>query len=433
MLACLSAAIGVWFWVDSQPVKGLDACFYDAWDKVWGEGTAASAPVLLGSGKALPTEKVPHRTMQHQYPEVAYAMLDAKQVASHFHAAPIQPLDFAVLLDAVRKGWSRLAVSSPLGWKDPCEPLVQETLRRKLRDFAACVLGLRGRTASRPEFTPAELAGSALDPSRIEGSIAFVPSANASLPNALSAWGGGSFGNWALDWIEGEALMREGRASGASYPLLVRWHGDIYPTLPLRLVLLAEGVQPGEVSVEIGSHISWKQTRLPLDSYGRTTLEQGCRTRAVTLGELMEERGKGPDPSQDSYLLLCEPVASLPGEEARAEWMAATVSRLACRSTEHTEWTERPIAGRPLHRVSAASWVVSVVVGVALLSLIVVPGRSKSVHFGVEVAVLLLLLVVLGWVIEGGGWLPVAPWLAAWVVWCAGGRLLRLGRARRRR
>lgn len=435
VLACLLAAAGAWLWSSSQPVNGFDALFYRAWDEVWGEGTPASRPWLLEAGEAPPTRREARRSVERLYPEVAYAMLHPEEVSAHFHASPIQPLDFAVLLDAVRKGGvSHLGVSSPFGWKSSCEPLVQETLRRQMQAFCSCVLGLRARTASRPEFTPTELAGGALDPARIEGSIAFLPSANASLPHALSNWSG-SFAPWALDWVEGEALMREGRTGKASYPLLVRWHGDIYPTLPLRLALLAEGVAPGDVSVEIGSHIAWAEKRLPLDSYGRTTLEDGCRTRRTTLGELMDGRGRqAPSRAKEGgFLLLCEPVASLPGEEERTEWVAATLSQLACRETARTEWVQHTVAGRPLYRVHESPWALLMAGGVGLLYLLLAPRWSRAAHFGADVLLLLLGGIALAKVVDAGGWLPVAPWAAAWAVLWVGGRLLRLGRTRRRR
>lgn len=445
-LACLFAAAGSWAWLGTQPVRGFETGFYRNWEKVLGSGAPESKPVLLGSKMTMPMEKAPHCVLQQHYPEAACVMLGEEEVAAHFHKAPIQPLDFAVLLNAARKaGFTCLGISSPLGWKGPCDPLVQETLKRTLQAFPACVLGMRGRMASRPEFTPAELAGRALDAARIEGSIAFLPSANASLPNSLAEWGGNAFAPWAIDWVEGDRLMAEGRDGGASYPLLVRWHGDIYPTLPLQLMMLAEGIQPGEISVEVGSHIAWRNSRLPLDSYGRTTLTEGCKVRTVTLTELMEGSREAADSKGNAasrasaggdearYLLLCEPVVSQPGEAGRAEWMAATLSQLACRTTERTEWTMRPVAGRGLYRVQEGHTALALALGVGLLFLLVAPGRSRTLHWVAEVAVLLLGLGALGSLIDGGHWVPVAPWLAALLVLFAGGRVLRFRQVRRRR
>ncbi len=394
-------------------------------------GDVPGNPLLLDPGEDMPTRFEARTVSDCRYPEIALAALDDAEVGSHFHKAPIQPLDLAVLLDSARKaGYSRLAITSPLMWEQACDPLVTQTLLRKLQEFPTALLGLRGRTASRPEFTPVELTGSAIPASRIEGSIALLPSANAALPRSLS---GDTFGPWALDWIENEPLMAPENREGSSYPLLARWHGDIYPTLPLRLVMLAEGIAPEELRVEIGSRIAWRKTELPLDSYGRTTLSGGEKARRVPLADIMEkvEREHAAD-AAGSYLLLSEPVASQPGDRARAEWMAATLSRLACRTTERTEWISKTAEGFALRRAreSAADYLIALVVAGAFL--LAAPRLSGAGHFVAEMLVLVAGALALSRLMEQGLWVPAAPWLAALLVVLLGGRLLRLGYRRRR-
>lgn len=376
-------------------------------------------------------ERTAHTVTDRCYPEVAVALLDEGEVSSHFYKSPIQPLDLAVLLDAARKsGFSHLGISSPLMWEKPCNSLVEETLRRKLQAFSAVVLGMRGRMASRPEFTPAELAGSALNPSSIEGSIALLPSANAALPCSLL---GDLFGPWAIDWVEHESLMDAQGRGDASYPLLVRWHGDIYPTLPLRLLMLAEGIQPEDISVKVGSHIAWKKTVLPLDSYGRTTLSGAEKVRVLSLEEVMEAPRAAAANDERRYLVLGEPVASQKGDAARAAWLAETLSCLACRVSGRTEWREKIVEGFVLRRTDESTAALILSLAVALLFLLIAPRCSQGGHFAAEMAVLAFCGLFLGLLMTRGAWVPVDPWFAALGVVLVSARLLRLCRVRNRR
>lgn len=430
VLFCVAAAAGVWAWVSSASPYAWNAGIYRFWSAVWEIGEPPGKPLLLGQKEAVPTERTAYAVTERRYPEIALLLLEDGQVASHFHKSPIQPLDLAVLLDAARKaGFSGLGFSSPLMWKTPCNSLVEETLRRKLRAFPAAVLGMRGRTASRPEFTPAELAGSALDPSRIEGSIALLPSANAALPRSLS---GTAFGPWAIDWVEHESLMDAQNRGDASYPLLVRWHGDIYPTLPLRLLMLAEGIRPGDLSVHVGSHMAWKKTVLPLDSYGRTTLGGAEKVRMLSLGDVMEAPRTEKADEELRYLVLGEPVASQKRDVERAAWLAETLSCLACRVSERTEWREKTVEGFVLRRADESAAVMLLALAAALVFMLVAPRCPLGGHFAAEMTLLALGGLLLGSLMARGMWVPVAPWLAALGVLVLSARLLRWGYVRRR-
>lgn len=429
---CLAAVAGVWAWVSSaSPPLAVSEAVYRVWSALWEIGNPPGKPLLLGQQEAVPTERTAHMVTERRYPEIAVLLLDDAQVASHFHKSPIQPLDLAVLLDSVRKkGYSYLGFSSPLMWETPCNPLVEETLRRTLQAFPAAALGMRARTASRPEFTPSELVGSALDPSRIEGSIALLPSANAALPRSLT---GASFGPWAIDWVEHESLMDTQNRGDSSYPLLVRWHGDIYPTLPLRLLMLAEGIQPGDVHVKVGSHIAWKKTVLPLDSYGRTTLTGAEKARACPLGEVMEAPPTAEAGKERSYLVVGEPVASQVGDAERVSWLAETLSCLASRVSERTEWREKAVEGFVLRRANEGRASMLLALAIALAFLLIAPRCSLRGHLAAEMAILVFGGLLLALVMAQGVWVPVAPWLAAMAVVSILARLLRLGRVRPRR
>lgn len=430
VLLCLSATAGVWAWVSAASPHAWNAGIYRFWSTLWEIEDPPGKPLLLGRDEAVPTERTAHTVTERRYPEIAVLLLEDGQVAAHFHKSPIQALDLAVLLDAARKaGFSHLGVSSPLMWEAPCNPLVEETLRRKLRAFPTAVLGMRGRTASRPEFTPAELAGSALDPSRIEGSIALLPSANAALPRSLAGTG---FSPWAIDWVEHESLMDAQNRGDASYPLLVRWHGDIYPTLPLRLLMLAEGMGPGDLSVHVGSHIAWKKTVLPLDSYGRTTLGGVEKVRALSLEDVMEAPRSGKANEEARYLVLGEPVKTQKGDAERAAWLAETLSCLACRISERTEWQEITVKGFVLRRVPESTQTMLLALAVALVFMLIAPRFPQGGHFAAEMTLLALGGLLLGLLMARGMWVPVAPWLAALGVLVVTARMLRWGVRRRR-
>jgi hypothetical protein len=79
-------------------------------------------------------------------------------------------------------------------------------------------------------------------------------------------------------------------ATDIRVPLLFLYRGEVIPAFPLQALLLWLGMTPGEVKVEMGSHIALPDgRRIPIASDGTMLIhpQAGQRARRVSLNELL--------------------------------------------------------------------------------------------------------------------------------------------------
>ncbi|MCD7799440.1 MAG: hypothetical protein LUG84_08600 [Akkermansiaceae bacterium] len=389
--------------------------------------------ILLNPGEAPPNElrSVPAkrpRDTPPASPVIHLISLDPAQVESSFASSPISPLDLAVLLDgAAKAGTSAAGLSLPFAWDETPEPLALETLRQKINALPKVVLGLQARTLPRPEFLPKELEGEGIPAAQVDGDISLFPSANAAMPGRTGMAQGGETVSWAVDRVDGDPLMQEGMEDGRSLPLFVRWHSDVYPTLPLRLAWKALGVQIAEVRLKAGESLSWRNVSLPLDDRGRIRLNGEERCEFVSVSDLVEGRYEG----KGGTLLLCEPESTANHAEARMLKLGRTLSRLLTPAPEATASEAPPpvktiIYLRRGHVPKGLGAILLLAAG--FLYLMFTPAWRPGWHALLDLALLTLGAQALGSLAGHGLWLPVAPWCALYLILLAETRILRFFR-----
>ena len=94
-----------------------------------------------------------------------------------------------------------MGLSSPLIWPGEQGDMVREMLCRVLAGFPHSAVGLRGRTAAQPDFTPAMLRNASIPQENIEGDPSGLPIANRALPNVLTETPDALAFVWAPDWL----------------------------------------------------------------------------------------------------------------------------------------------------------------------------------------------------------------------------------------
>lgn len=163
---------------------------------------------------------------------------------------------------------------------------------------------------------------------QVEGDTSGLPSANKAVPNDLLYASEAARLTWAPDWLEDEPLTQKTTATeDRSFPLLVRWNGEILPTLPLILALQVTGQNISDVYVHMGKEIRIGSRVFPLDAQGRTKLKD-IRTIDIPLSEL----ASGSSPSLKKLggmglAILAQPEINQQ-DNSRLNLLAATLSQL---------------------------------------------------------------------------------------------------------
>ncbi len=192
------------------------------------------------------------------------------------------------------------------------------------------VIGLRGHISTSPDFTPDSLRSVCIPLEQVHGLTEGLPSANKPLPNILLK---DEKLAWAPDSILDEHMLSSPDDSRKlSFPLLVRWNGEIYPTLPLRLAMQHKQIAPKDIHVHIGSHIQLGSARYPLDDAGRSQLGN-ARITPLSLEQILTPHKKLP--AFDGVALIEHDEQSPSTGAARLHSMAASLSLLL--SEEHEQ------------------------------------------------------------------------------------------------
>lgn len=374
-------------------------------------------PQLLRPGQPVVMEPVVNRTRLRECPVVGMVELNDEACAEAFAALPLGPQDMAVLLNKLRSGGATtLGLSSPLIWQGEQGDMVREMLCRVLAGFPQSAVGLRGRTAAQPDFTPAMLRDASIPPENIEGNPNGLPIANRPLPNGLTDTPDALAVVWAPDWLEGEPHTQNPSAvDSISFPLLMRWNGETIPTLPFRLALARLGLDGKDVKVRLGKEITYGGFTLPIDDNARTRLTE-ARVIPIPLADvvsgvdLREKLGERP-------CVMLEQPAEKQHTPLRLERLARTLSQMAGTEKIITHTTERPRGGRVLQQlVILRSWQQQTTAGVLLLIFLwlmpFVPGLLRWL-------VLLAIPAAIVWFASGavqhGYWFSATAMLLWWL------------------
>lgn len=409
----------------SSPCCGV-RLFYALFAPEPSEGRYEFLPV----GQDIPPKqempKAEKKLQQIESPVVHLVSLSVAQVESCFANSPISPLDLAVLLHSVKDaGAGAVGLSLPFSWGKKTEPLALRTLREKITDLPHAVLGLRARMVPRPEFLPKELENEAIPASRIIGDVSLFPSANAVVPGRMPFWVGAKE-TWAIDRIEDDALMNETAEDGCSVPLFIRWHGDVYPTMPMKLAWLILGVRVDEVTLKPGDCLTWRGVTLPLDSRGRTVLKGGERCEFCGTAELID----GKNNWNGEAVLLCEPQQTEAHPEAAVLKMGRTLSRLLTPMPSAESKEEKTFEKIVYLRQGEDSKGMLLYIACALgfLYLFFVPSLRPLYHAMLDLALLAISCLWIGSTASAGVWMPVAPWFTFFTMLAIATRVLRFFR-----
>lgn len=285
------------------------------------------------------------------YPEVLAMRLDSDALnRTVMSEGDYTPQDIAVYLKHLReKKLQAFALSSPLQWELPADDMGLQSLVLSLKRQHHYVLGIRAQTAAMADFTPDALASTVIPLDHVKGDISALPSANRCMPNALQDCSDGL--NWAVDSIVGERHMENpSMGSKMSYPLLVRWNGEIYPTLPLKLAMDVLGIKVNDIRVILGQHLLLGERQLALDDAGRSPLE-GVSHREIPLEQFVDG---GEDAQLEGKVMIIEhqPAGSR-SNQSRLGNLADTLSLLLAIQESETVETQELELGLVL---KSASW-----------------------------------------------------------------------------
>lgn len=387
----------------------------------WG---AEDYPQLLRPGEAVKMEPVVTQTRLRECPTVGMVELNDEACAAAFAALPLGPQDFAVLLNKLKQGdAATVGLSAPLIWQGEQGDMVREMLCRVLAGFPNSAVGLRGRMAAQPDFTPVMLRNASIPQENIEGNPNGLPVANRPLPNGLTETPDALAVVWAPDWLESEPHTQNPSAvESISFPLLMRWNGETIPTLPFRLALAHLGLDGKDVKVRLGKEIIYGGFSLPIDDNGRTRLTED-KVVSIPLAEvvsgvnLVERLGEKP------CVMLEQPAAGQ-NTPLRLERLARTLSQLAGREKIITHTSERPCGGQVLRKLPVLqNWQqLSAASLVLLIFLWVMPFVPWVLRWLVLLALPAALLWFAGEAVQHGFWFTASSmlvwWLALALVFC---------------
>lgn len=374
---------------------------------------------LLQPGETPPRETgIQQESRQLICPPVGTISLSDDDVRTCFAALPLGPQDLAVMLNNLSSsgGIKALGLSAPLVWEESTPDIAQHMIRLALSGFNHAAIGLRGRTASQADFTPTVLRQYTIPAGQIEGDATGLPSANKALPNDLLYAAESMRLSWAPDWLEDEPLTQKaGSSPDRSYPLLVRWNGEIMPTLPLCLAMQAQGLGPSDITVRMGKEIRLGNRSFPLDEHGRTRLKD-THVVEIALTEVVSKSGASIRSLAPNGLALIEQPGAGQESPGRLHLMASTLSQLCAR--EKVEYHLLPGAeGYGLELTQALDgWIPQVAACLALLLYLrLIPLFPKILRRFVMLVLLGLLLWYTHLSIQSAHWFHLSAALLVWL------------------
>ncbi len=375
-------------------------------------------PQLLHPGEQIAMEPVISQTRLRECPTVGMIELNDEACARAFAALPLGPQDTAVLLNKLKQGGATtVGLSSPLIWQGEQGDMVREMLCRVLAAFPQSAVGLRGRTAAQPDFTPAMLRNSSIPQENIEGNPNGLPVANRPLPNGLTETPDALAVVWAPDWLEGEPHTQNPSAvDSISFPLLMRWNGETIPTLPFRLALARLGLDGKDVKVRLGKDITYGGFTLPIDDNARTRL-----TEAKVIHLPLEEVVSGINLAEklgNKPCVMLEQPAEKQNTPLRMERLARTLSQLAGTEKIITHTTEYPVGRQVLRQIPMLeNWQQQTTACVVLLFFLwIMPFVPGFLRWLILLAFPCTVLWHAGQQVQLGHWFEASSMLAWWLI-----------------
>ena len=400
-----------------------DAVYHAAYKEL----NAASVTLLQAGEKQPISPPVPVEHVRLECPTIGMIDLRPEQVKGSFASVEWGAQDFAALLKKISEtGVRHLAVSAPFIWEGGTQSAGQLLLCAALQNnklYERVVLGMRGRTTAQADLTPIQFRSYVIPTSQVQGDTSQLPVANRQVENDLDTADGTTALTWAPDWIEDEELTQNPAAlAERSFPLLVRWNGEILPTLPLRLALEARQCPADKVHVVLGKEIRIGSLVLPIDTHGRVTLSS-VRVKSMDLNDVIDGKEKvGKDTAPYAAAVLMQPLTTKE-PAARLNLVASTLSQLCAQEVRETIikpgsplpslWYS-PLIGSFTWRIIAVlvglflavrfipslPWVFKMLVMLAWLGVLlwqawVRMAQAQWFHIGIMLLVWLLLLVAL--------------------------------------
>ncbi len=335
-----------------------------------------------------------------------------------------EAMRWALLLRHLRQGGAEYAaLSADFEWLLWSHGLEGAALRSEVEAFAFAGFGLRGEQAEVMGPMPSFMDGAALDRVQVKGDCSRLPVMNRLLmsvqdggPNVFPVL-------WCVDWVANNEMFFFESGEGKSMPLLVRWLGRVYPTLPLRLALARSGAASMDVYAEVGKCLRIRDREWPLDECGRVALPAVRASRKVSLDQVLQGAGGW---RSEAVVVVAERT---PEVQEHAVLMADTLSVLTAERSSVREKVAGKFLGvelREWNPLAYWGWVL-LLQGMLIL---VFPRCSRSVQAWGERVVWLsvpVLALALLWQMV---WLPLFG-LAAGVAFASVmGRRLRVREAR---
>ena len=268
-------------------------------------------------------------------------------------------------------------------------------------------IGLRAQLAAQADFTPENIRHIAIPLEQIEGDISGLPSANKCMPSILTS---SAKLNWAPDWVMDEPLiLMPGQHQG--FPLLLRWNGEIYPTLPLCMAMETLNLRPENIRVKLGSWIKLGSRQLPLDDHGRVSVMKS-KLRSLQLASVLD------DPTSIPAHVIVEHSPQQPSlGSRRLNCMARSLSSLLSVGARHIDVSmkmEQVLLLREARWQDSARWayLLPCLLG---LTLLILPSCPKSARIVIYILLLASIIYVTMRLLSDGRWIPINSYLACWV------------------
>lgn len=397
-----------------QKLARVDAALYTAIAQRNAAGPATAVQLQNGTSPAH-TGKTMHRELRRHYPSVFLLNWepDTREDLTAYPLPRIQELATIIHCLATKAGVGYLGISTPLIWEDSRDEMSRQMLARALRDCRITALGIPSRNAAQTEVTPEQLQQAIIPRHLIEGDPAGLPYANAPLPYVSPLTERDAL-LWAPDYVEDAPRSNE-TTLGLSCPLLLRWKGDILPTLPLRLALACRGLTPADVQVRLGKSIRIGGRLLPLDAHGRTPLG-AARVENVQLADVLSAPTTEPQNGPPAAAILARPFT--PDQNAQhGNRLAATLSLLLSTEREFYIPTEQQITTlqlqqNPLQNALIGRILIVALIICALIWLPLLPRREQIAALA-GLALASIIAGIIGY--HHGIWLSISAWALGWL------------------
>lgn len=247
-----------------------------------------------------------------QVAPVTLVAIDDSSLASH--AWPWTPLDFSLFFQALLPlqpgvvvieevlDWERAALSPGDRQK---LPQYERILRDALLRAPKAVLGAELGWPEDPQAVPPLQETPLLR--KVQGDLREIPEWNSVERQPKE--------EYRLSTAPGFSNLPTGRGALHSVPLVLRYRGQVVPTLALQAAMLWHGLSADEVSVALGSHIALgDKARIPIDARGEMRVHFGVPR--TTFGF-------------DDLLLSAEQIAAKQKPSIPAEQIAGSIALLA--------------------------------------------------------------------------------------------------------